>query len=76
MLRTFGVLFGKSVGGFSRRAHEIVAGELDASPEMRTAIATLVQARAALVERIKDLDRQVRESGLARKSHRMECKES
>jgi len=32
LLRTFGVLFGKAVGGFSRRADELVVGELEASP--------------------------------------------
>src|SRR5829696_9249996 len=34
-LRTFGVLFGKAVGGFTRRATQIITEELDASPEMR-----------------------------------------
>ena len=59
LLRTFGVLFGKAVGGFSRRAKEIVSGELDASPEMRLIIDTLLQARAAILERIKVLDQRV-----------------
>ena len=51
LLRTFGVLFGKAVGGFSRRADEIVAGELEASPAMRRLVETLMQARAAVLER-------------------------
>ena len=46
LLRTFGVLFGKAAGGFARRADEIVAGELDASPPMRLVVETLMQARA------------------------------
>ena len=57
LLRTFGVLFGKKVGGFSQRADEIVAGELEASPEMRLIVQTLMSARAAVMEKIKGLDR-------------------
>src|SRR5215208_2414007 len=57
--RTFGVLFGKAAGGFARRAHEIVAGELDASPPMRLVVENLVQARLTILDRIKVLDRQV-----------------
>jgi transposase len=59
LLRTFGVLFGKKVGGFSQRADEIVAGELEASPEMRLIVQTLMSARAAIMEKIKGLDRQL-----------------
>lgn len=59
LLRTFGILFGKAVGGFTRRANEIVSGELDASPEMRLIIDTLLQARTAILERIKVLDQRV-----------------
>ena len=67
LLRTFGILFGKAVGGFTRRANEIVSGELDASPAMRLIIDTLLQARAAILERIKVLDQRVLERfGLAR----------
>ena len=58
LLRTFGVLFGKKVGGFARRAEEIIKGDLDASMPMRTVIESLVQARAAILDRIKVLDRQ------------------
>src|SRR5918994_6601484 len=59
LLRTFGVLFGKAAGGFARRAHEIVAGELDASPPMRLVVENLMQARVTILDRIKVLDRQV-----------------
>jgi transposase len=59
LLRTFGVLFGKAAGGFARRAREIVAGELDASPSMRLVVESLMQARLAILDRIKVLDRQV-----------------
>jgi transposase len=59
LLRTFGVVFGKKAGGFARRADEIVAGELDASPSMRIVVEALLHARAAILERIKVLDRQV-----------------
>ena len=59
LLRTFGVLFGKTAGGFARRAEEIVAGDLDASPTMQLVIETLMQARAAILDRIKILERRV-----------------
>jgi transposase len=59
LLRTFGVLFGKAAGGFARRAHEIVAGELDASPPMRLVVENLMQARLTILDRIKVLNRQV-----------------
>lgn len=51
LLRTFGVLFGKSVGGFSRRVDEIINGELDASPAIRDVIISLEKARTALLDR-------------------------
>jgi transposase len=59
LLRTFGVLFGKAAGGFAHRAHEIIAGELDASPPMRIVVETLMQARVAILDQVKVLDRQV-----------------
>ena len=59
LLRTFGVLFGKTAGGFARRAREIVAGDLDASPTMQLVIETLMRARAAILDRIKTLERRV-----------------
>jgi transposase len=59
LLKTFGVLFGRSVGGFAQRADEIIAGELDVSPTMCGILKALMAARASVVDRIKDLDRQV-----------------
>lgn len=59
LLRTFGVLFGKRVGGFTGRAAEIIAGELEASPEMRLIAETLMKARASIIEQIKVLDRRL-----------------
>ena len=37
----------KNVGGFARRADEIIAEELSVSPELRILIQTLVEARRA-----------------------------
>ena len=59
LLRTFGVPFGKSVGGFARRLEEIIAGDLEASPTIRDTMMALAKARAALIDRVKDFDRQV-----------------
>jgi transposase len=59
LLRTFGVLFGKRVGGFTGRAAEIIAGELGASPEMRVIAEALMKARASILEQIKVLDRRL-----------------
>ena len=71
LLRTFGILFGKSVGGFSRRVDEIIADELDASPAIRDVIIALAKARAALLDRIKDLDRRVLASAKAHPAARL-----
>jgi transposase len=71
LLRTFGVLFGKSVGGFSRRVDEIINGELDASPVIRDVIIALAKARAALLDRIKDLDRRVLAAAKAHSTARL-----
>ena len=59
LLRTFGVLFGKQVGGFARRAQEILSGELAAAPALRDLVETLLRARADVAERIAALDRMV-----------------
>ncbi|HEU4986094.1 MAG TPA: transposase [Rhizobiaceae bacterium] len=45
LLKTFGIMFGKKVGGFARRAEEIVSGELAAAPEIRTIVETMMKAR-------------------------------
>ena len=59
LLRTFGVLFGKRVGGFADRADEIIDGGLSAAPEMRTIAETLMEARASIIDQIKVLDRRL-----------------
>jgi transposase len=47
LLRTFGVLFGKRVGGFTGRAHEIICGESEASPEMRARVRLPIRVTTA-----------------------------
>lgn len=64
LLRTFGVLFGKRVGSFTRRAGEIISGELDASPQMRLVGEALMKARASILDQIKVIDRRL--SAIAR----------
>jgi transposase len=59
LLRTFGVLFVKCVGGFTGRADEIMAGELETSPEMRLIAETLMKAKASILDQIKVLDRRL-----------------
>lgn len=66
LLKTFGILFGKRVGGFARRAEEIIRGELAVAPELRPIFEALVTARRGILERIRDLDREVR--AIARRS--------
>jgi transposase len=66
LLKTFGVMFGKKVGGFTRRAEEIVAGELVASPEIKRIVEALLEARRAILDQIKVLDSRVR--SIARQS--------
>lgn len=60
LLKTFGVLFGRRVGGFMRRAEEIIAGELAIAPELRPIFEALVTARHAILQRIRALDVEVR----------------
>ena len=60
LLRTFGIIFGKRVGGFAKRAEEIVAGELDASPTIRIVIEALMKARGEMLAQIRVLDAKVR----------------
>jgi transposase len=33
-MKTFGILFGRRVGGYLRRAEEVIAGELAVAPEL------------------------------------------
>jgi transposase len=60
LLKTFGILFGKRVGGFLRRAEEVIAGELAVAPELRPIFEALVAARQAVLSRIRALDAEVR----------------
>ena len=50
---------------------EIINGELDASPVIRDVIIALAKARAALLDRIKDLDRRVLASAKAHSTARL-----
>lgn len=60
LLKTFGIMFGKKVGGFARRAEEIVSGELASAPKIRTIVEAMIEARQSIIERIKVLDARVR----------------
>ncbi len=60
LLKTFGVMFGKKVGGFTRRAEEIVSGELAAAPEIKAIVEAMMEACRSIIERIKVLDARVR----------------
>lgn len=60
LLKTFGVMFGKRVGGFLRRTEEVIVGEFEVAPHLRPIFEALVAARQAILARIRDLDAQVR----------------
>ena len=60
VLRTFGILFGKRVGGLAKRAEEIIDGELDASPTIQAVVEALMRARANILEQIRHLEAKVR----------------
>jgi len=60
LLKTFGVMFGKRVGGFKRRAEEIIARDLAVSPELVPVFEALMRARRDVLARIADLDRRIR----------------
>jgi len=60
LLKTFGIMFGKKVGGFARRAEEIVSGEMAAAPEIKAIVETMMEARGSIIARIKVLDARVR----------------
>ncbi len=53
-------MFGKKVGGFARRAEEIVSGGLAAAPEIKAVVEAMMEARRSIIERIKVLDAHVR----------------
>ncbi len=60
LLKTFGIMFGKRVGGFKRRAEEIVEGELAVAPELVPVFQALMQARRDILARIAALDSRIR----------------
>lgn len=60
LLKTFGVMFGKRVGGFKRRAEEIIEGELAVAPELVPIFEALMQARRDILARIAALDSRIR----------------
>jgi transposase len=60
LLKTFGVMFGKRVGGFKRRAEEIIARDLSVAPELVPIFEALMQARRDILARIASLDSQIR----------------
>ena len=60
LLKTFGIMFGKRVGGFKRRAEEIIAGELAVAPELVPVFEALVKARRDILARIAALDSRIR----------------
>ena len=60
VLKTFGVLFGKRVGGFKKRAEGIIAGDLAIAPELFAIFEALIQARHSILERIAALDGHIR----------------
>lgn len=60
LLKTFGIMFGKRVGGFKRRAEEIIEGELAVAPELVPIFQALIQARRDILSRIAALDSRIR----------------
>lgn len=60
LLKTFGVMFGKRVGGFKRRAEEIIERELAVSPDLVPIFEALMQARRDILARIAELDSRIR----------------
>jgi len=60
LLKTFGIMFGKRVGGFKRRAEAIIEGELAVAPELVPIFEALMQARRDILARIAALDSRIR----------------
>ena len=60
LLKTFGIMFGKRVGGFKRRAEDIIEGELALAPELVPIFEALMQARRDILARIAALDSRIR----------------
>ena len=59
LLKTFGIMFGKRVGGFKRRADEIIERELAVAPELIAVFEALMQARRDILARIAVLDKKI-----------------
>ncbi|GHE02349.1 transposase IS110 [Defluviimonas sp. 20V17] len=60
LLKTLGAMFGKRVGGFKRRAEEILDKELSVAPELVPVFAALMQARRDILAQIAVLDSRIR----------------
>ena len=60
LLKTFGVMFGKRVGGFRRRAEEIISRDLAVAPELVPIFEALMHARRDILARIAALDSRIR----------------
>ncbi|MCZ0964147.1 IS110 family transposase [Paracoccus benzoatiresistens] len=60
LLKTFGVMFGKRVGGFKRRAEEIISKELAIAPDLVPIFEALLHARRDVLARIAALDSRIR----------------
>ena len=60
LLKTYGVMFGKRVGGFKRRAEDIIVRELAVAPELIPIFEALMQARRDILARIAALDSRIR----------------
>jgi transposase len=59
LLKTFGIMFGKRVGGFKRRAEEIIKRELAVAPELIPVFEALMQARRDTLARIAVLYKKI-----------------
>ena len=68
LLKTFGIMFGKRVGGFKRRVDEIIERELAVAPELIAVFEALMQARRDILARIAVLDKKIQ--AIARRHER------
>jgi transposase len=60
VLKIFGLVVGKAPSRLVKRAHEIVADELAAKPELASLVTSLLAMRESIVERIEELDARLR----------------
>ncbi|MFC0202646.1 IS110 family transposase, partial [Paracoccus rhizosphaerae] len=60
LLKTFGIMFGKQVGGFKRRAEEFIGGEPAVAPDLVPISEALIQAKRDFRARIAALDSRIR----------------